>query len=229
MVLVALLNQPRELELVRAEHWYRIPAKHAPTFVTQARYVAFYLTRAFGDCKWTIREYAPVRGHELVRRRDLLPEERDHPRADEAYYKLQLGNLIALPRPIVSRAGRRMLFVWTTGDKFSRAVELNDLLGRGQADDALWSAIKAAGLGAERQRSVRDARARYRVDFWIPCARGELAIVIGAAARRLPKGKTWRAIQFSEGQIAARQPSCVREICKMVRELGGTNYILKAE
>ena len=29
----------------------------------------------------------------MVRRRDLLPDEPDHPRADQAYYKLQLGPL----------------------------------------------------------------------------------------------------------------------------------------
>ena len=168
VVLVALLNQPRDLEIVRAEHWYRIPAKHAPAHFTQARYVAFYLTRSFGACKWSIREYAPVRGHELVRRRDLFPDEIDHPRADDAYYKLQLGQLIALPRPIVSRAGRRVLFIWTTGDKFLRAVEINDLLGKSEADDALWSALKQSRIAAERQIIVRDVRARYRVDFWIP-------------------------------------------------------------
>jgi hypothetical protein len=144
VVLVALLNQPRDLEIVRAEHWYRIPARYAPAHLTQTRYVAFYLTKAFSETRWTIREYAPVRGHELVRRRDLFPDEADHPRASDAYYKLQLGSLIELARPIVSRRGRRILFIWTTGDKFSRAVEINDLLGRNTADDALWGALKAA-------------------------------------------------------------------------------------
>ena len=85
VVLVALMNQPRDLEIICAEHWYRIPAKHAPAHITQARYVAFYLTKNFGDAKWSIREYAPIRGHELVRRRDLFPGDIDHPRADEAY------------------------------------------------------------------------------------------------------------------------------------------------
>ena len=221
VVLVALLNQPRDLEIVRAEHWYRIPAKHAPAHLTQTRYVAFYLTKAFGETRWTIREYAPVRGHELVRRRDLFPDEADHLRADDAYYKLQLGALIELPHPIVSRSGRRILFIWTTGDKFSRAVELNDLLGRSAADDALWDALKASGIGAERQIVVRDKRARYRVDFWIPCARGDVAIVFGDGARRLPKGKRWRAAQFSEVEMAERKEVWVVKIQKMIRESGG--------
>jgi hypothetical protein len=221
LVLVALINNPRDLEIVRAERWYRIPAKHAPAHVTQARYVAFYLTKPFGEYKWTIREYAPVRGHELVRRRDLFPDQATHPRADEAYYQLQLGALIELARPIVSRSGRRILFIWTTGEKFSRAVEINDLLGKNDAYDALWGALKASGIGAERQMMVRDARARYRVDFWIPCARGNIAVILGDAPRRMPKGKNWRAIQFS---TTASADDCAHRIARMTRELGGTKY-----
>lgn len=222
-VLIALINQPRDLEIARAERWYRIPAQHAPAQLTQARYLAFYLARAFGDAKWTIREYAPVRGHELVRRRDLFPDETAHPRADAAYYKLQLGAPIELARPIVSRRGRRLLFIWTTGDKFSRAVELNDLLGKGAADDALWDALKTAGIGAERQIVVRDRRARYRVDFWIPCARGDVAVVLGATPPRLPKGKRWRALRFDEADLE-RPRVCVTQIRKAIRELGDPQY-----
>lgn len=222
-VLVALVKQPRDLEIARTEHWYRIPARYAPARLVQARYLAFYLTKAFGEHKWTIREYAPVRGHELVYRRDLLPDEATHPRADEPYYKLQLGPLIALPRPIISRRGRRLVFIWTTGDKFSRAVELNDLLGKGAADDALWDALKAEGIGAERQITVSDGRARYRVDFWIPCARGDVAIALGAPMRRLPKGKRWRALRFDEKELE-RPQACVTKICKAIRELGDTPY-----
>lgn len=220
-VLIVLMNRPRDLEIAREEHWYRIPAKHAPAHLTQARFLAFYLTRAFAENKWSIREYAPVRGHELVRRRDLFPEEGDHPRADDAYYKLQLGPLIALPRPIVSPSGRRVLFIWTGGEKFSRAVEINDLLGQSDADDALWDALKAARIDAERQMTVQDARSRYRVDYWIRCARGNLAIILADMPRQLPKGKRWRALQFSTEQVIGQRKECIAQIQKMIREIGG--------
>lgn len=223
-VLVALINEPRDLEIVRTEHWYRIPAKHAPAHVTQARYLAFYLTKKFGDAKWTIREYAPIHGHELVYRRDLFPNENDHPRANEPYYKLQLGALIRLPRPIISRRGRRLLFIWTTGEKFLRAVEINDLLGKNEADDALWNALKSSGVEAERQIIVRDVRARYRVDFWIACQRGNVAILLGGPSRRVPTSKTWRALCFSPDQLARDTHNCVHQITKIVRELGGVQY-----
>lgn len=224
LVLIALVNRPRDLEIVRTEHWYRIPAKHAPNHLSAAQYVAFYRTRAFDAEKWSIREYARVRGHELVRRGDLFPEESDHPRSEEAYYKMQLGPLIVLARPIVSRTSRRLLFIWTTGDRFSRAVEINDLIGKSDVDDALWDALKSAGLWGERQVTVHDARTRYRVDYWLPCARGDVAIVLGERTRQLPKGRTWRAVQFSPEQVTLSPAVCVRQIRRMVRELGGVKY-----
>ena len=224
IVLVALINNPRDLEIVRAENWYRIPAKHAPAHVTRARYIAFYLTKSFGDQKWTIGEYAPVRGHELVRRRDLFPDEINHPRANDAYYQLQLGTLIKLARPIISKSGRRILFIWTTGDKLSRAVEINDLLGKSAADDALWESLKASGIDAERQITVRDTRARYRVDFWIACAHGNVAVMLSDTARQMPKGKTWRALRFTSTELERDPGQCAHQIARMIREMGGTKY-----
>jgi len=79
-VLVCLINHPRDLEIARWDHWYRIPVKHAPREYL-ADYLAFYLTEKFGDEKWAIHEYAQVRGHELVRRLDLFPDQPNHPRA----------------------------------------------------------------------------------------------------------------------------------------------------
>jgi hypothetical protein len=227
VVLVALLNQPRDLEIVRAEHWYRIPAKRAPAHLTQTRYVAFYLTKSFGKIKWTIREYAPIRGHELVRRRDLFPDAADHPRANDAYYKLQLGSLIELARPIVSRSGRRILFIWTTGDKFSRAVEINDLLGKSAADDALWDALKESGIRAERQIVVHDKHARYRVDFWISCRRGNVAVVVSDAPRKLPKASWGKATRFSANEIERDVQDCAWQVSRLARELGGPKYTVE--
>lgn len=222
-VLIVLLNNRRDREIARNDHWYRIPARKAPEHLTRARYLGFYLTKAFGDERWSIREYAPVQGHELARRRDLFPDEADHPRADDAYYQLQLGPLIQLARPITSRVGRRVLFIWTNGEKFSRAVELNDLLGTSDADDALWDALKAARITAERQVVVKDARARYRLDYWIPCVRGNIAIGLGASSRKLPKGRKWQSLRFGESDLIAPE-KCVKEIRRAVREMGGIKY-----
>lgn len=224
VVLIVLAKSPRDLEIVRTEHWYRVPTKHAPAHLTQANYIAFYLTKAFGEYKWSIHEYAQVRGHELVQRSDLFPHELDHPRSGEAYFKLQLSPLMQLPQPIVSRRGRRVLFIWTSGRKLSRAVEINDLLGKSEADDALWEGLKEAGIGAERQVVVRDSRRRYRVDYWIPAQCGNLSIIIANGRRGHPRGRLWRHLQFSEQDAIARCGECVNMVKHALRELGGAKY-----
>ena len=126
-VLVCLINDPRDLETARWDHWYRIPVRHAPSEYL-GEYLAFYLTAAFGDERWAIHEYAEVRGHELVRRSDLLPDESASPRADALYFKMQLGPLQRLGRPVPSLRWRRITFIQTTGERLCNALEISELL-----------------------------------------------------------------------------------------------------
>jgi hypothetical protein len=126
LVLVAVMTDPRDLEIARVLGWYRIPVVSAPKTL-RVDWIAFYLTSAFGEEKWSIRYLARVRGHELVRRRELLRDEPEHLRADEPYYKIQLGPLLQLPKPIPSRRWRRFSFLYTTGEQLERAHEIKDL------------------------------------------------------------------------------------------------------
>jgi len=145
-VLVAVMNSRRDFERVRDDGWYRIPVKHAPQSTQESDYVAFYFTKAFGEERWAIHWYAPVRGHELLRRRDLLPDESDHPRADHAYYAMQLGPLERLEPPIISLRWRRITFIETTWDRFQMAQEINDVLGSPMVDPSTRQKVKMPGL-----------------------------------------------------------------------------------
>ncbi|MBK6327175.1 MAG: hypothetical protein KA362_13655 [Chloroflexi bacterium] len=98
-----------------------------------AEYFAFYFGQAFGPQKWAVHTYARRLGHELMTRRDLLPDEPNHPRADTLYYKVQLGPVQQLERPIISLHWHRVTFIHTTWDRFQSAVELNDLFVDGDA------------------------------------------------------------------------------------------------
>jgi hypothetical protein len=74
-----------------------------------------------------VRYVSEVRGYELKTRGDLLREETDHPRAAEPYYRIQLGPLLALPKPILSRSWRRFTFLYTSGERLRRAWDVKDL------------------------------------------------------------------------------------------------------
>lgn len=134
-VLVAYVPRPADFERIQSQHWYRIPQRYAPKGL-YAEYFAFYFGRHFGEQKWAIHAYAPRLGHEMATRLELLPDEPGHPRAHELYYKVQLGPVQWLERPIISLRWRRITFIHTTWDRFQKAVEINDLIldGAGYVD-----------------------------------------------------------------------------------------------
>jgi len=148
LVLVAVMTDPRDLEIARVLGWYRIPVGSAPKTL-RVDWIAFYLTSAFRDEKWSIRYLARVRGHELVRRRELLRDEPDHLRADEPYFKIQLGPLVQLQKPIPSRRWRRFTFLYTTGERLVRAHEIKDLrVPPSRTRDLLWRLLRERGAKA---------------------------------------------------------------------------------
>jgi hypothetical protein len=195
-VLVGIMNSRRDFAIARDEGWYRIPQRRAPDSTTEALVLAFYFTKAFGEEKWAIHYYAPVEGHELALRRDLLPGQPDHPRADEAYYKLQIGPLMKLDDPIPSLRWRRVTFIESTWDRFIAAEEINDLYVSG--DDGLYVTLKDDDLHPEREFLIREGGAEYVVDIAIPCRQGTVCIALGdrpapAGALRDPDVESVRA------------------------------------
>ena len=140
-VLVAVLNNERDFAIARDEGWYRIPAERAPEGI-HAQYLALYQTKSFGDDAFAIHYYARINGVELLKRRELFPAELDHPRVDQAYYRLSIGALVRLPHAIISRKWRRIIFLVTTGERFQKAWEVNDLVLGASDEDVVWRAIR---------------------------------------------------------------------------------------
>ena len=146
LILVAVVTDPRDLEIARLLGWYRIPLRHAPKVVS-VDYLAFYQTGNFGEeHRWQIEMIAPVRGHEMATRAELLRSEPDHPRAKEEYYKIQLGPLQALPAPIQAGKWRRLTFLYTTGEMLMNAHRLSDLVVRTEERSLLWRSLRERAL-----------------------------------------------------------------------------------
>jgi hypothetical protein len=175
-VLVAYVPRKSDFEIVKSEQWYRIPEKHAPKGI-HAEYLAFYFGRNFGQQKWAIHYYASRRGLELVRRIDLFPEQWDHPRAQEPYYKIILGPLQRLEEPILSLRWRRITFMHTTWDRFQDAREINDLFIVGDKYvDRLYAALKERGIQPERRYRVEEPGASYEVELAVFTRDGRIDI-----------------------------------------------------
>lgn len=148
LILVCLVPEPRDMEIARLLGWYRIPLRTAPKVIF-VDYLAFYQPASFGDRGGEIELIAPVHGHELTTRAELLRDEPDHPRAKEEYYKLQIGALEKLPHPIAAGTWKRLTFLYTTGDYLLTARTFNDLVVRTDERALLWRSLRERAEQAE--------------------------------------------------------------------------------
>lgn len=163
-MLVACVTRRRDLRLAREAGWYRIPLARMPQGVA-AEYLAFFTgARVIGRGQGGIYGFARLRGVELCRRRDLLPDEAQ--RADELYHRLQLGEWQVCDPPIVNPEGRVFAFLHSTWDRFRAARRISDLGSRAAGhvplERPLWRASRpaaappgAGGVWTLRRRGLR--------------------------------------------------------------------------
>lgn len=170
LILVAIIPSPADLQLARVLGWYRIPIRSAPR-ILNVDFLAFYQPASFGERRWLVECYAPVLGHELTTRADLLREELDHPRADEEYFKIQLGGIYPLARPIRSGDWKRFTFLYTTGEYFQRAGQLTDLTVHPAERRRLWKAL--------RERAADDAGYQIIEEDWNELPLEALSALLG--------------------------------------------------
>jgi hypothetical protein len=142
LVLVAIMPSIKDLEIARVLGWYRIPMRMAPKIV-DVDYIVFYQTGNFPEGHGSLIEsYAEVLGFELTTRAELIRDEPNHPRATEEYYKLQLGQINSLPKPILAGKWKRITFFYTLGDLVNRAATINELVVKTDEREILWKSLR---------------------------------------------------------------------------------------
>jgi hypothetical protein len=153
-MLVAVMPSPHDLEIARVLGWYRIPFRYAPKIV-QVDYLAFYQPSSFGSRHANMIEYfSEVRGIELAKRCEIIRDEPNHPRANEEYYKIQLGPLQALNMPIRADKWKRITFLYTTGELFANAAIINDLVVKSEERKVLWHSLREKASSSELYRGT---------------------------------------------------------------------------
>lgn len=233
--LVAVINRRIDLDLAHAKQWYRIPVRSAPAGLNDMRWVAFYLTAPFGGEKWSVRHWASITSIREARRVELLPDEPDHPRAQEAYYRLALGQVQQRHEPILSRRRRRVVFIPSVWRKFQTALEINDLHNGSPLEDRLWAAFKQEGIEAERQWFEGTTESLYCLDFAVFCPQRNIDVECdGDLWHSNPKRarednqrnnfleqRGWHVLRFSTDQLMSTLPDCLQAVKTTVRRCGG--------
>jgi hypothetical protein len=164
-VLVGVINRRRDLVYARDQHWYRIPQDRIPRGITAA-YIAFFLSRSFGERNGAIHFFAENHGLELHYRRDLLPNEPDHPRAESTYYRVALGDVQPKLPPVVNNTKRTISFIYTTWDRFVHASTIAELYSENDYYvDRLFYALHQY---AKPYNVTRTWEAEQRVDDFAP-------------------------------------------------------------
>jgi hypothetical protein len=178
-VLVGVINRRRDLVYAREQHWYRIPQERFPHGIT-ADYMAFFLSRKFGERNGAIHFYGNIKGLELQYRRDLLPDEADHPRADARYYRLALSDLQEKMPPVVNDTKRTISFIYTTWDRFIHSTTIADLYSdNDRFVDRFFYALHARGMDVTRTWDAQRRADDFAPGLRILCENG--ATVIASA------------------------------------------------
>jgi very-short-patch-repair endonuclease len=235
--LVGVVTRKKDWELVRSEHWYRIPVHTAPEGLESIQYLAFYQTRLFGEEKWAVNWYASVLSITQAKRSELLPDEPENPRAGADYYKIGLGELQRLPNPIPSRRWRRIVFIATSLERLMHAQEINDLFKLSYIEEKLYATLQDAGLPAERQFFVREGGSGYMLDMAVFCRDSNLDIECDGDQYHSGRDKAdedrerdntlttagWHILRFSGRRILRDTGHCLDTVKSTVRRLGGVS------
>lgn len=232
-VLVGVIKDRRDLSSLLAQKWYRIPVKRAPR--RRFTHLAFYQPSGFGRRGMAIRYYARVVSQRTVQRKDVLPYERKHPRAEDRYFLFRVDDIKKLPRPIKNVTPRRISFGFTTLERLLKSENILQLYDVAPTEELLGQALKRAGTRVRPQQYIRSGQKRFYVDFAVFCRRGALAIECDnrkahSGLRKRRKDKTrdaalrregWTVLHFSEKAIVSDPKGCMLRVKKAIRKLGG--------
>lgn len=238
-VLVAIINNERDFDIVQNQNWYRIPVYSVEKWLEKRwppLWIAFYQTKVFGDEACSVSYYAQVLDIRTVSRWQLFPNDIPDKKSNKRYYQLILNPLQKLPKPILSRRWRRIVFIPTTWQKFINAIEINDLFDESPLEDRLWAELKRHNIPAERQEFITVKQQNYALDFAIYCDSGSIDVETdGDSWHAYPKKAAednlrdnalesvgWKVLRFSTTQIQKQTTEyCIRTVTDTINNLGG--------
>lgn len=186
-----------------------------------------------------ILHYGKVSSIEVQSRKLLFPKENINYKTRRNYYKISIGEVRTLMKPILSRRFRKIVFIKTTYEKFINAREINDLFDGSSLEDKLWVEMKRKMISAERQEVIKVDEKFYFLDFAIHCKKGKLDIETDgdryhhnpeAAAKDNLRNNDltsngWNVIRFDSRQIHEKMETyCLPTIMTNVNKLGGIEF-----
>lgn len=232
-VLVAIINRRKDLEILLTQNWYRIPVAKLPA--RPFGWLAFYHTSALGKEGKLIRYYAQVKQIIKTRRKDLLPDEKNHRRYGEEYYKFVFERIKELTRPIHNSTSMRFTFGFTTLARLLRFRSLHSLFGVRPLERIFRQLLKKHDVPFFPEYPIKcKGRVRYRLDLAIFCRKGQINIECDMPKYHSGKRRAydrrrnqylrrrgWTVLRFSDEDILFNAPQCFTALNDAILRLGG--------
>lgn len=248
-ILIAIMNNAKDFLVAQNEGWYRIPhgKQTTPLIVRDntVQKIAFYHTSKFKDYKFSVRFVAEVKEIAVVSRKELFPKEMEtHPKAKNKYYRLSLGPLKLLSKPIVSNRHRRILFISTTETKFQKTLELanpeiNYLYNDSPLENLLHQHLLDHKIVAERQFYVHKKGQRWILDFAIHCQNQNINVECDGYKWHYSTveqkeydnirnndltSEGWQVLRYNTKQLENGMNATIAEIKKTIRNCGDLKF-----
>src|SRR3989338_6456152 len=230
-VLVCVLKTKSDLRILFRQNWYRIPVAYLPR--RKFSYLAFYQPAVFGKGGQRIQYYARVKSSRVAKRIELLPREKNHPRAHNDYLRIELAWVKKLARPIKNIIPRRVSFGFTSLKSLLKAGDILELYGISPTEQIIDSGLNRLGIKAKKEFAVSKEGKRYRLDLAVFCRDGRIAIEfdnLKAHSSRVQINKDkmkdkflerngWHVIRLTEKDITKRLDYCLRLVARTVDDL----------
>ncbi|MCK4244202.1 MAG: DUF559 domain-containing protein [Candidatus Omnitrophica bacterium] len=170
-----MVRRKKDLRIILKKHCYRIPLKRCP--VQRFAYLAFYEVSRLGEEGKAINYYARLKTESEAKRIELLPDEPEHPRAEEIYRVYHLGKIQRTSKRIKNHSRRRISFGFTTREKLLHSEEISQLFNIPPLEDIMAKELKRRKIKVYREYPLRLAKIRrYRLDFAIIDQKSKIAV-----------------------------------------------------
>ncbi|MCB0710896.1 MAG: hypothetical protein KDD67_01050 [Ignavibacteriae bacterium] len=223
--LIAVVTTDADLQRFRDERWYRLPDRVlgrslGKSTLTEVEHLAIYQTNNITDgVPGSIELYGKLLQVESMPRRELLPEEPDHPAANQIYHAFRLSEICRLEQPIVSRNPRRVTFIRTRLERLLRASDLSDLIIGSHAEELLVEQLRLHDLKIDRKIYMQIKERVVEVDVSIFAEEQQIGLCYGDEKTEADAPNVWNILRFSPERIENDLEECLREILNVVSNL----------
>ncbi|MEA2081196.1 MAG: DUF559 domain-containing protein [Elusimicrobiota bacterium] len=174
-VLIGVLKTKRDRDILLVKKWYRIPLDRAPR--RKPKFLAFYQSASFKDSGERIELYGRIKYWRLRKRKDILPGEKKHSRANKLYLQFFFSRVSRLRKPVLNRGRVRISFGFTSLEKLRQCRNIRGLFDIVPMDDILAATLKKNKIDFKREFVIKRKNGKiFRLDFGLPSKQGNIDV-----------------------------------------------------